>query len=176
MFARIKKSGRNEYLQFVENHRDSNKISQRVVATIGRMDKLQKTGTIETLIRSLSRFSAKNLPMLSPGENSSVQTKVKKTDTTEKNLMTKGNVFSEEESHRRKTMNLSLEENAHNFKMIWESSLAGIYVSRHGTFQSVNPFIASFTGYSLKELIGKISDSMIFPGDLEDVKKMPGTC
>ena len=38
MFARIKKSGRNEYLQLVENRREGKKISQRVVATIGRMD------------------------------------------------------------------------------------------------------------------------------------------
>lgn len=59
MFARIKKSGRNEYLQLVENRRDGEKISQRVVATIGRMDKLRASGNIETIIRSLSRFSEK---------------------------------------------------------------------------------------------------------------------
>ena len=41
MFARITKSGRNEYLQLVENRREGGKISQRVIATIGRMDKLE---------------------------------------------------------------------------------------------------------------------------------------
>jgi hypothetical protein len=56
MFARFKKSGKNEYLQIVENRRDGKKISQRVIATVGRMDHLQARGDIETLIRSLSRF------------------------------------------------------------------------------------------------------------------------
>ena len=65
MFARIKKSGKNEYLQIVENRRDGKKISQRVLATIGRMDHLQARGDIETLIRSLSRFSEKALLVLS---------------------------------------------------------------------------------------------------------------
>jgi len=171
MFARIKKSGRNAYLQLVENHRDSNKIKQRVVATIGRMDILQQNGNIETLIRSLSRFSAKDRPMLSPGENSNLQTTFKKTDATQKKVIHQGDISSEGESHRREMRNLSLEDNAHNFKTIWESSLAGIYVSREGSFQAVSPLIASLTGYSLKELIGKRSDSMIFPDDLEDVKK-----
>lgn len=171
MFARIKKSGHNLYLQLVENHRDGIKIKQRVVATIGRMDKLQQNGNIETLIRSLSRFSTKDLVMLSPDENSSVQTTVKKINAMQKKFMNKGNISSEEENHQRETLNLSLEENAHNFKTIWDSSLAGIYVSREGIFQAVSPLIASFTGYSLKELIGKRSDSLIFPDDLEDVKR-----
>ncbi len=171
MFARIKKSGRNAYLQLVENHRNHNKINQRVIATIGRLDFLQQSGNIETLIRSLSRFSTKDLLMLSPDENSSVQTAVKKTDAMQKKVIHQDDISSEEESHRMKTMNLSLEENAHNFKTIWESSLAGIYVSREGTFQAVNPLMASFTGYGLEELIGKRSDSLIFPEDLENVKR-----
>lgn len=65
MFARIKKSGRNQYLQIVENRREGKKIIQRVIATIGRMDRLQAKGDIETLIRSLSRFSEKVLLILS---------------------------------------------------------------------------------------------------------------
>lgn len=65
MFARIKKSGKNEYLQIVENRRDGKKISQRVIATVGRMDYLQDRGDVETLIRSLSRFSEKALLVLS---------------------------------------------------------------------------------------------------------------
>ena len=65
MFARIKKSGKNQYLQIVENRREGKKIFQRVIATIGRMDQLQARGDIETLIRSLSRFSEKALLVLS---------------------------------------------------------------------------------------------------------------
>lgn len=65
MFARIKKSGKYQYLQIVENRRDGKKVSQRVIATIGRMDKLSATGSVETLIRSLSRFSEKTLLVLS---------------------------------------------------------------------------------------------------------------
>ena len=61
MFARIKKSGRHQYLQIVENRREGKKIIQRVIATIGRMDRLHAKGEVETLIRSLSRFSEKVL-------------------------------------------------------------------------------------------------------------------
>jgi transposase len=78
MFARIKKSGRNEYLQLVENRREGKKISQRVVATIGRMDELRAGGNIETIIRSLSRFSEKVLLILSARGNADVQATAKK--------------------------------------------------------------------------------------------------
>ena len=65
MFARVKKSGRYEYLQIVENRRVGKKTVQRVISTIGRMDKLHAKGSIETLVRSLSRFSEKVLLILS---------------------------------------------------------------------------------------------------------------
>jgi transposase len=78
MFARIKKSGRNEYIQLVENRREGKKISQRVVATIGRMDELRAGGDIETIIRSLSRFSEKVLLILSTRGNPDVQATAKK--------------------------------------------------------------------------------------------------
>jgi transposase len=65
MFARVKKSGRYQYLQIVENRRDGNKTVQRVICTIGRLDQLHAKGNIETLIRSLSRFSEKALLILS---------------------------------------------------------------------------------------------------------------
>ena len=64
MFARVKKSGRYEYLQIVENRRDGAKTVQRVICTIGRLDQLHSKGSIETLIRSLSRFSEKVLLLL----------------------------------------------------------------------------------------------------------------
>jgi len=65
MFARIKKSGQYEYLQIVENRKIKGKVIQRVIATVGRMDQLQAKGQIETLIRSLSRYSEKVLLILS---------------------------------------------------------------------------------------------------------------
>jgi transposase len=65
MFARVKKSGKYQYLQIVENRKEAGRVKQRVIATVGRMDQLQDKGRIETLIRSLSRFSEKALLILS---------------------------------------------------------------------------------------------------------------
>ena len=65
MFARLKKSGKYQYLQVVENRKIKGKVIQRVIATIGRMDQLQEKDRVETLIRSLSRFSEKVLLVLS---------------------------------------------------------------------------------------------------------------
>ena len=65
MFARVKKSGKYQYLQIVENRKISGKVKQRVVATVGRLDQLQAKGRVETLIRSLSRYSEKVLLILS---------------------------------------------------------------------------------------------------------------
>ena len=61
MFARIKKSGAYQYLQIVENHKVRGKVNQRVIATVGRLDQLQAKNQVETLIRSLSRYSEKVL-------------------------------------------------------------------------------------------------------------------
>ena len=76
MFARVKKSGNNQYLQIVENRREGRKIIQRVLVTLGRMDQLQARGDIETLVRSLSRFSEKALMVLSGKAN--IQASAKK--------------------------------------------------------------------------------------------------
>ncbi len=65
MFARVKKSGKYQYLQIVENRKTKGHVVQRVLATIGRMDQLQEKDRVETLIRSLSRFSEKALFILS---------------------------------------------------------------------------------------------------------------
>ena len=65
MFARVKKSGNYQYLQIVENHKEKGKVKQQVIATIGRMDQLQEKQRVETLIRSLSRFSEQALLILS---------------------------------------------------------------------------------------------------------------
>ncbi len=65
MFARTKKSGKYEYLQIVENHRDGQKVNQRVIATLGRLDQMHAKGEVETLVRSLARFSEQALLVLS---------------------------------------------------------------------------------------------------------------
>lgn len=59
MFARIKASGPRRYLQIVENFREGNKVKQRVIITVGRIDLLEGTGRIDSLIKSLSRFADK---------------------------------------------------------------------------------------------------------------------
>ena len=64
VFARIKKSGRNEYLQIVENHREGKRVTQRVIATLGRLDDLKSGTDIQALARSLARFSEQTLMVL----------------------------------------------------------------------------------------------------------------
>jgi len=65
MFARTKKSGKYEYLQIVENHREGPKVNQRVIATLGRLDQMHSKGEVQTLLRSLARFSEQALMILS---------------------------------------------------------------------------------------------------------------
>ena len=76
MFARIKKSGKYQYLQIVENRREGHKTRQRVISTIGRMDRLNAKGDIEKIIRSMSRFSEKVLLVLT--DKSKVNASAKK--------------------------------------------------------------------------------------------------
>jgi hypothetical protein len=76
MFARVKKSGKYQYLQIVENRKEKGKVKQRVISTVGRMDQLQERGRIETLIRSLSRFSERTMLILTG--NSDVMADAKK--------------------------------------------------------------------------------------------------
>ena len=65
MFVRAKQSGPFKYLQIVENRREGSKVVQRVISTIGRLDRLNAKGDIENLVRSLSRFSEQALLVLS---------------------------------------------------------------------------------------------------------------
>lgn len=57
MFARVKQSGRYEYLQIVHNERVEGRVRQRVIATPGRLDVLKQTGQLDGLLESLARFS-----------------------------------------------------------------------------------------------------------------------
>ena len=64
MFSRIKKSGKYQYLQIVKNTKVKGKVKQHVIATLGRLDQLQEKGRVETLIRSLSKFSERAILIL----------------------------------------------------------------------------------------------------------------
>lgn len=75
MFVRVKKSGNNQYLQIVENKKVSGKVVQRVISTIGRLDRLQEKGDIESLARSLCRYSEKVLLVLSGKSDVSAEAK-----------------------------------------------------------------------------------------------------
>ncbi len=56
MFIRIKGTEPYRYLQVVENRRDGNRVVQRVLCTLGRMDQLVASGATDALLRSLARF------------------------------------------------------------------------------------------------------------------------
>lgn len=57
MFARIKKSGKYQYVQVVHNERIQGRVRQRVIATLGRLDVLKETGQLDQLLESLARLS-----------------------------------------------------------------------------------------------------------------------
>jgi len=59
MFARVKTTGEYSYLQIVESYRDEGRVRRRVTATLGRLDLLAAGGTLDALLRSLSRYSQK---------------------------------------------------------------------------------------------------------------------
>jgi hypothetical protein len=59
VFVRQKPAGRYRYLQVVESFREDGKVKQKVVCTLGRLDRLQAEGNIDGLVKSLSRFALK---------------------------------------------------------------------------------------------------------------------
>ena len=50
VFVRQKVSGNRSYLQIVEGYREDGRVKQRVIATLGRTDKLQETGQLDALL------------------------------------------------------------------------------------------------------------------------------
>jgi hypothetical protein len=59
MFTRVKPVGKYRYLQVVENYWENGKTRQRIIATLGRLDRLQESGDIDGILASASRFSRK---------------------------------------------------------------------------------------------------------------------
>jgi excisionase family DNA binding protein len=56
MFFRSKRSGSRTYLQLVENQWKGGRSQQRVIATVGRLDKIVESGELESLVQSASKF------------------------------------------------------------------------------------------------------------------------
>ncbi len=57
MFFRQKKSGDRVYLQIVENRWEQGQSKQRVIATLGRLDRLRENGQLDALLQSGAKFS-----------------------------------------------------------------------------------------------------------------------
>ena len=57
MFVRVKTVGIYQYLQVVESFRVHGQSRQRVIGTIGRMDVLADNDNVDSLVRSLSRYT-----------------------------------------------------------------------------------------------------------------------
>jgi Transposase DDE domain len=56
MYFRRKTSQGRIYLQIVESHRTGDRVRQRVIATLGRLDELEASGQLDRLLRSGARF------------------------------------------------------------------------------------------------------------------------
>ena len=63
MFVRAKRSvldGKTyEYLQICESYREGSKVKQRIIASLGRRDRLVASGALDGLLTSLGKFSEK---------------------------------------------------------------------------------------------------------------------
>ena len=60
MYTRITKAGGHQYLQLVESYRnESGKPRVRVIASLGRLDKIQETKKIDPLINGLARAAGR---------------------------------------------------------------------------------------------------------------------
>jgi len=57
MFFRTKTSGPRSYLQIVENRWEDGRPRQRVIATLGRLDRLQQSGQLDALLASGARLA-----------------------------------------------------------------------------------------------------------------------
>jgi len=68
VFVRVKPSGGHKYLQVVKNYREGRKVKQKVLGTLGRVDELVGSQTLDNLARSLLRFS-ENLKVVEAHEN-----------------------------------------------------------------------------------------------------------
>ncbi|MBA7647920.1 hypothetical protein ES703_55699 [subsurface metagenome] len=59
MFVRIKKSGKYQYLQVVENRRSFGVIQQRIIGNMGRLDEYKKGNNFQQVVTSLIKAFVK---------------------------------------------------------------------------------------------------------------------
>ena len=71
MFFRQKMSGNRVYLQIVENRWEQGRSKQRVIATLGRLDRLTESGQLDTLLQSGAKFSESILVLTAHREGKS---------------------------------------------------------------------------------------------------------
>ena len=74
MFIRIKTTGKNQYLQIVQNYREGPKVKQQILGTLGRVDRIVGTSNIDSLISKLSRYSKEALMVITGQSNIQAQT------------------------------------------------------------------------------------------------------
>jgi hypothetical protein len=73
MFLRVKKTGTRAYLQIVESYRDSGRVRQRVIGTIGRVEELVARGQVDQLLRSLAQYSQRAILLLAGARDPQAQ-------------------------------------------------------------------------------------------------------
>ena len=61
MFFRVKKAKGLQYLQIVESRREGDSVKQRVLQNVGRLDALQQSGQLDSLLASGARFAHHSL-------------------------------------------------------------------------------------------------------------------
>jgi PAS domain S-box-containing protein len=77
---------------------------------------------------------------------------------------------SAEQLRQEEQIGKTLLEEGQLYQTIWNHSLAGMYLIQDGTYQLVSPIAASFMGYSIPELVGMKSASIIHPEDRKKAK------
>jgi PAS domain S-box-containing protein len=95
---------------------------------------------------------------------------MKTTNPTRKDLLRKIGEL-ETELRQQKRLKQFLIDSEDISESIVENSISGIYVLMNGTFLAVNTIAASYTGYSVAELIGKKTDSILHPEDKAEVNR-----
>jgi len=57
VFFRVKSAGSYQYLQIAQSYRSEGKVRQRILSTLGRLDLLQQSGQLDSLLRSGLRLT-----------------------------------------------------------------------------------------------------------------------
>lgn len=57
MFFRVTRAGPYQYLQIAHSHRDGKTVRQQTLLSLGRLDVLQASGQLDSLLRSGLRLS-----------------------------------------------------------------------------------------------------------------------